>query len=287
MSQDKLLMLIIMLLILASVGLLSWVLAPLILQRYGKLAEKRATQASQNLDEMFIWVAYKKLILIFGLSPVLLGVGFYIASGNIALVFVGLVLGFIVPVTVIKMLDKQRKAKFYAQLPDALTSLTQSLKAGLSFIQALEIVGEELPAPMSQEFALLVKKYKMGVPLTESFEQLNKKMESEDLNLLTTAIMIAFETGGNLTDVFGHLNENIRKKNRVMEQLKTLTTQAMLQAKILAALPILFAILIYKMSPGFFDEMLKSDIGRLLLVWCVISEIIGAFLLSRLSNVEV
>jgi tight adherence protein B len=287
MSQDNLLKIAILLSTLSSVGLLTWALIPIISQRYEKLSEQRATKASYSLDEMFIWVAHKKLILIFGLSPIILGTAFFILFGNLALLLVGLALGFILPVTIINTLDKRRKRKFYTQLPDALTSLTQSLKAGLSFIQALEVVGEELAPPISQEFALLVKEYKMGVTLPESFERLNKKMGSDDLNLITTAILVAFETGGNLTEIFSHLNENIRRKNRVTDQLKTLTTQATLQAKILSALPVLFAILIFRLNPNFFDQMVSEEVGRALLAWCVISEVIGAFVLYRLSHIEV
>ncbi len=287
MNPDSLFKIFILLLTLSSVGLAAWALIPVVTQRYEKMSEQRATSASRSLDEMFIWVSHKKLILVFGLTPIILGITFFILLTNPFFILAGLALGFVLPMAVINILDKNRKKKFYSQLPDVLTSLSQSLKAGLSFIQALEIVGEELPVPSSQEFALLVKEYKMGVPLPESFEHLNKKMQSEDLNLITTAILIAFETGGNLTDIFSHLNENIRKKNKVIDQLKTLTTQATLQAKILSALPILFAILIFNMNPNFFDEMLISNVGRLLLIWCVVSELIGAFALNRLSKIEI
>ena len=287
MSQGNILIISILLATLGAVSLIAWAFIPDLMERYKKLSEKRAARASRSLDEMFIWVSHKKLILVFGLSPVILGIVFFTLFGNILLLVGGFVLGFILPMTVINILDKNRKKKFYAQLPDTLTSLTQSMKAGLSFMQALEIVAEELPAPVSQEFALLVKEHKMGVPLNESFERLNKKMESDDLNLITTAILIAFETGGNLTEIFSHLHENIRKKNRVSGQLKTLTTQATLQGKILTALPVMFAILIFKMNPGFFDQMLSSAMGRFLLIWCVISEVLGALMLKRLSHIEV
>lgn len=287
MSQDNLLKIAILVFTLSSAGLLAWALIPLIMHRYEKLSEQRAARASRSLDEMFIWVSHKKLILVFGLSPVILGTAFFILFGNLLLLLAGFAFGFILPMTVINIIDKNRKNKFYAQLPDILTSLTQSLKAGLSFIQALEILAEEMPPPASQEFALLVKEHKMGIPFQESFERLNKKMESDDLSLITTAVLIAFETGGNLTDIFTHLSENIRQKNRVMDQLKTLTVQATLQAKILSGLPVLFAILIFKLNPNFFDQMLASGTGRLLLVWCVISEVLGAMALNRLSHIEV
>lgn len=285
--NSSLLQIVIFIFSLGSVYLISQALIPVLSKRYEEVHRERAERASHSLEDMFIWVNEKKLILVFGLSPIILGAVFFILFGKPFLIGAGFAVGFILPMFVIKILEKKRKKKFYSQLPDALTSLTQSLKAGLSFLQALEVITEELPPPISQEFALLVKEYKMGVALKQSFENLNKKMGSDELNLITTAILVASETGGNLTEIFGHLNENIRQKNRITDQLKTLTTQARLQGVILSALPIVFAILIFKINPDFFDQMVRADIGRLLLVWCVISELIGAIILNKLSRIEV
>lgn len=127
----------------------------------------------------------------------------------------------------------------------------------------------------------------MGVPLETSFERLNKKMGSEDLNLMSTAILVARETGGNLTDIFTHLSENIRIRKRINDQIKTLTTQARWQGMIMSLLPIVFAFFVINTNKNFFDVMLESEVGRILLVWCVVSEIIGAVMLNRLSRVEV
>lgn len=267
-----------------SVVVLSQLFIPGLIGRYSKVSEERGKRAHNTLEEMYIWVNDNKLILTFGLTPIVLGVALYVVFYNPLLIIGGFAFGFIFPMMLINMLDKERKKKFYTQLPDAVTTLSQSLKAGLSFLQAVEVVAAELPVPISQEFSLLVKENKMGVPLKESFRRLNKKMESEDLEMITTAIMISFETGSNLTEIFNHLNENIREKNRVMDQLVTLTTQVRLQAKVLSALPIVFGFIIIKINPDFFDQMLSAEIGRFLLFWCVISEVIGTAILFRMSR---
>ncbi|MFC1805259.1 type II secretion system F family protein [Candidatus Omnitrophota bacterium] len=236
---------------------------------------------------MFVWVEARKLALYFALSPVILGMIFFFLFKNPALVFVGVAGGFILPMVVLKQLQKIRRKKFASQLVDALISLSQSLRAGLSLLQALEVVVEDLQPPISQELALVVKEHKMGVPLETSFENLNQKMASDDLNMMTTAIMVARETGGNLTDIFNHLSENIRIKKRINDQIKTLTTQARWQGMIMSGLPVVFAVFITNINPTFFETMLETDLGRGLLVWCVVSEVIGAVLLNRLSKIEV
>lgn len=281
------LQLLIFIFIAGSVTLIAQVLIPFFAERYKNVHERKAEQASESLDEMFVWIAQKKLILIFGLSPVVLSVVAFLMTGKSIAILIGFISGFILPSLAIKIIDSQRRKKFQTQLIDALTNLSQSLKAGLSFFQALEILTEEMSPPISQEFGLVLKEAKVGKSLEESFENLNKKMGSEDLNLMTTAILVARETGGSLPDVFESLAHNIRQKNRIAEQIKTLTTQARWQGIIMSILPVGFAAMVYKMDPTYFDLMLQTDMGRLLLIWCAISWVIGVYILRGLSKIEV
>lgn len=283
----SLLLILVLLFVFAAVTLIFYVALPVFYDKYSVKQKEEAQAANKRLEEMFLWIAYRKLILIFGLSPVIIGVVLYIVTTKIIFLFAGIFMGLVLPMFSIRYMERRRKKRFQAQLIDALNSLSQSLKAGLSFLQALEVLVEEMPAPMSQEMALVVKENKMGVSFEESFERLNKKMDSEDLNLMTTAILIARETGGNLTEVFNNLAENIRLKNKVMDQVKTLTTQARWQGVIMSLLPVVFGIVVYKINPTFFDIMWKSDIGRLLLLWCVVSEALGSFMLLKMSKVDV
>ena len=271
-----------------SVYLLTFILVPFLSRRYDNIHKQEVRRVSGKLEDMFVWVEEKKLMLYLALSPLFLGLILFILFRNVFVVFIGVIFGAVIlPMFLLKQLQKIRKAKFASQLVDALTSMSQSLKAGLSFLQSLEVIVEDMPSPMAQEIALVVKENKMGIPLEVSFERLNKKMESDDFNLVTTAILVARETGGNLTEVFTHLTENIRTRKRISDQVKTLTIQARYQGMIMSALPIFFAFFVHKMNAHFFDIMLESDTGRMLLIWCVISEIIGAYLLNRLSKVEV
>ena len=99
---------------------------------------------------------------------------------------------------------------------------------------------EEMPPPLSQEFGL--EEARMGMDLEESLGRLNKEMDSEDLNLMATAILVARETGGNLLEVFSRLSESIRQKSRIFEQIKSLAAQARWQGVIMSALPVVFSV---------------------------------------------
>jgi len=225
--------------------------------------------------------------MIYTLIPIsLAAVGFVMTHSVIGL-GVGLVLGSIIPPIVIKYMVIMRRYKFQGQLVDALMILSSALKAGMSLNQSVQILVEEMPAPMNEEFALVVRENNMGVPLEECLEHLRIRMPIDDLGLVTSAITVARETGGDLTEIFSQLVFTIREKIKLERKVRTLTVQGRLQGAIMGLLPIAFGAFIYKVNPENFDIMLSSPVGRMLLIWAVASEIIGIILIRKLSKVEV
>lgn len=273
--------------IFGSAGLIAWQCYPLWTNRLSRYQTKQVEQSAKKLDNMFLRVPAKKLFLIHTLTPLAAGaIGFFL-SGQM---FIGLIsagFGLILPTIVIKRLDAKRRMKFQEQLVDALMILTSSLKGGLGLLQSIETLVEEMPPPISQEFALVLRENKMGVLLNESLERLNKRMSSEELDLIVAAISVTRETGGNLARIFSQLVNTIREKNKLMGKVRTLTVQGKLQGAIMSFLPITFAFLVYSLSPGFFDIMLQNEQGRYLLGYAIISQLIGIFLISKFSKVEV
>jgi len=110
-----------------------------------------------------------------------------------------LLCGLIIPFMVIKKMEAMRKQKFGAQLVDGLTILSSSLKAGLSLQQSIEVLVEEMPPPIGQEFSLVLRQMQMGVSLEEAMYTLKKRMRLDELDIMVTAIMVARESGGDLT----------------------------------------------------------------------------------------
>lgn len=271
----------------SSAGLLVWQCFPLWAKRLGGYQEKKVRDSAKRLDNMFIRVPAKKLFLAHTLSPLALGIIGFLLTGQMLIALIAAALGLILPTIIIKMLDTQRRDKFQGQLVDGLMIMGSSLKGGLSLLQSIEALVEEMPAPISQEFALVLREHKMGTPLNESLERLNKGMRSDELNLIVNAISVARETGGNLPQIFAQLIHTIREKTKLLGKVKTLTTQGRLQGAIMCLLPIGFAVVVYSMNPGFFDIMLQYELGRILLGYAVISQLIGMFLIIKFSKVEV
>ncbi|MFC1657758.1 type II secretion system F family protein [Candidatus Omnitrophota bacterium] len=278
---------IIFLLTFASVVFLAFKLIPLLLKRYSQIQEIRMHEVTKQLDRMFIFTEKRKLFQIFMIVPLSLGLLGLILMRNPIGFIAGLLLGLAAPPTIIRTISGRRRNQFSSQLVDGLMLLSSSLKAGMSLNQSFEVLAEELPPPISDEFSLVMRENQMGVALEECLAHLKKRMPVDDLDLITTAIGISRETGGNLTEIFSQLVSTIREKKKLEDRVKALTVQGRLQGVIMGLLPIAFGIFIYFVNPENFKIMLQDKLGQGLLMWAVASEIIGVILIKKLSRVEV
>ena len=278
---------LILLLLFGSISLLAYQYIPYFLRRYGEVQKKRTDKVGSQLDQMFIFTERKRLVRIFTITPLSLGLlGFLMLHNPLGLLS-GVALGLIAPPIIIKNMSGNRRNKFASQLVDALMLLVGSLKAGMSLNQALEVLVEEMPAPISHEFALLVRENKMGVDMNDCFVHLKQRMPVEDLDLIATAIGIVRDTGGDLTEVLENLVSTIREKKKLYDRVRALTVQGRLQGYIMMVLPIAFSIFIYFVNPNNFQIMLQDKLGQTLLTWAIISEGIGIILIKKFSKIEV
>jgi len=277
----------ILLLLFGSISLLAYQYLPDLMRRYSEAQKKRTEKAGSQLDEMFIFTERKRLVRLFTVTPLTLGfLGFIIVQNPLGLV-IGVALGLVLPPIIIKNMAIARRHKFENQLVDALMLIVGSLKAGMSLSQAFEVLVEEMPAPISHEFALLVRENKMGVDLNDCLNHLKKRMPVEDLSLISTAIGIVRDTGGDLTEVLEKLVFTIREKKKLYDRVRALTVQGRLQGYIMMVLPVAFAIFLYFVNPQNFQIMLEDKLGQTLLTWAVISEGIGVILIKKLSRIEI
>jgi tight adherence protein B len=200
---------------------------------------------------------------------------------------VGFFLGLFIPHVVVRIMETRRKNKFASQLVDGIMVLSSSLKAGLSLLQSLEVLVEEMPPPISQELGLVVRENKMGVVLEDSLKSLNKRMGIEELELLVNALLVARETGGDLIKVFSRLTITIRDRQKLREKIKTLTLQGRLQGILMSALPFVFVAYVTTVNRSHFDIMLQTDNGRFLLILAVVLQAIGMFLIRKFSRIKI
>ena len=261
-------------------------IAPILFARYNQWQAKRVTSVTYSLEDSFIFLEKKKMMFL-SVSPlVLAGAGFFLFQNLLGLIM-GLLAGLALPTILTKVIRQRRLKAFQGQLVDSLMILSSSLKGGLSLVQAIEVLCEEMPPPISQEFGLILRENKWGVSLEESLRKLKKRMPLEEVNLMVSSILVARETGGELTRVFARLTETIRDNVKLKEKIATLTLQGRLQGVIMSLLPILFTVFMYKQNPEHFDIMLETDVGRILIGAAVLAQLMGMFLIKKISTPKV
>lgn len=277
---------IISLLVLGSVILIAYSIFPQVAEKMKNWQLKQESQVAKEMDKMFYDKIPQNITQFYFILPVVLAVLGYFFLKSYLFAVGGLIIGLAIPNFMLKMRIAARKNKFADQLLDGISLLISSLKGGLSLLQALEVVVEEMPAPISQEFGLVVRENKMGVAFEDSLAHLKKRMEIEDLNLVVSSILVARETGGDLTKVFSRLTTTIRDNRKLKESIKTLTFQGRMQAGIMSVLPFLFVAWVLSVNKNHFDIMLKNDMGRFLLVLAVVLQLVGMFLIRKFSIIK-
>jgi tight adherence protein B len=248
---------------------------------------KKVSQAEKQLEEMFVVVKREKLFLYYTLSPLMLAGAIFFLFNQPFFALIGGVVGFILPAFIIKHMEHRRKQKFQNQLVDGLMMISSSLKGGLSLLQAIEVLAEEMPAPISQEFGLILRENKMGLTLDDSLKRLNARMNIEELGLMITSILVARETGGDLTKVFSRLSNTIRDNRKLRENMRTLTMQGRLQGMVMSVLPFLFIWWVLTFNRHHFDIMLSTDKGRSLLIIAIVLQITGLVLIRKFSRIRI
>jgi len=227
------------------------------------------------------WIA---LCLGSTLASFLLGV--LAAHGLLSGLLLGAV-GLAVPQVVLQTRRDARRRRFNMQLPDALMLLTSALRAGYSFSQAVQTVAEELPPPLALEFRWVSGEVSLGVPLEVALGRVAARVQSPDLELVITAILIQLPLGGNLAEVLDAIAETIRERVRIAGEVQTLTAEGRLSAGLLIILAPALALALFLRNPSYFQPLLDSQTGHILIAGSVVGQIAGGLIIKRMVALDV
>ena len=150
--------------------------------------------------------------------------------------------------------------------------------------QAFTVLVEEMPPPISQEFSLVLKESRMGVNLDETLVHLKQRIPGDDVALFVTAVLVARETGGDITRIFGRLVETLRDRKKLRERIMTLTFMARMQGILMGMLPFMFGVLVYQMNPNYCRFFVTDPTGRIMLIVIAGLQTVGGVLFFRFSR---
>lgn len=236
------------------------------------------------------WRASEYLTLMMGLGVFSFFLG--LAIGKImgwSVLFVGVpcgIMGFQLPNLVLGFKKSSRQAAFQGQLVDTLGLISNSLKAGYSFLQAVEMTSREAPSPTREEFQRLVRENSLGMPIDEALEAMGKRLESDDFDLTVTVVLIQRQIGGNLAEILDSIAATIRERIKLIGTISALTAQGKMGGIVITALPTgLFGIM-YFMNPEVMGMLFESKLGWILIAIGFMMQGMGGFVIKNMLNVE-
>ena len=207
--------------------------------------------------------------------------------GRPVFVIVFAVPGSFIPSVVLKRTINKRLKTLNEQLGDTIAILSNAMKAGHSFFQAVDSVGSEITGPVADEFAKLQKEISLGVETETALENMAKRVGSDDLELMVTAVLIQRQIGGNLAEVLDNISGTIRQRIRAKGEIKTLTAQGRLSGLIIAILPFILAGIVTVMNPEQMKPLVTEPLGVAMVVAALVMELIGIVFIRKIINVEV
>jgi tight adherence protein B len=200
---------------------------------------------------------------------------------------VGALLGYFVPRIWVGRRISGRLNAFNKQLPDTITLLSNSLRAGSSFLQSIELVSRETPPPMGSEMGRVVREVNLGLGMDEALANMVRRIKSDDLDLMVTAIGVQQQVGGNLAEILDTIAFTIRERVRIKGEIRTLTAQGRYSGYLVAFLPIGIMITLNFINPEFMQPLFTELIGQALLALGAIMMSIGFFAIRKITDIKV
>jgi tight adherence protein B len=219
------------------------------------------------------------------------GVLVWFIAGRIVLVgMVGAIGGLFLPRLYVKREQGRRLVRFNDQLADMLNLMVNGLRAGYSTMQAMEAVSKELPPPISDEFRRVVQEMQLGIPMDIALDNLLRRIPSEDLDLVITAINVQREVGGNLAEILDTISYTIRERVRIKGEIRVLTSQVMYSGRFLSLLPLIVFAIIYLLNRDYMMTFFKKESGICgYIALAVAAGMIGSgyLVMNKLGDIEV
>ena len=230
-----------------------------------------------------------------GLPVLFFLIGFVMPSFQSIIALLGaLILGFLLPRMWLARRKASRLSAFNKQLPDTITLVANALRAGSSFLQAIELVVRESRPPVSTEFSRVIREVNLGLPFDQAMENMVRRVRSDDFELMATAINIQHSVGGNLAEILDSIAYTIRERVRIKGEIRTLTAQQRLSGYVVGLLPFGLAGFIFLAAPTFFDPMFDPKVavaglpaGIIILGFGVLMMMIGFFFIQKIVDIEV
>ena len=217
------------------------------------------------------------------------GIAYFIGGRNPISFLIGAVVGYFIPGFYVRRQKARRLSKFNEQLGDMINLMVNGLRAGYSTMQAMEAVSKELPPPICDEFHRVVQEMQVGIPMEAALDNLLRRIPSEDLDFLVTAINVQREVGGNLAEIMDTISFTIRERVKIKGEIRVLTAQVRASGTLLSLVPVFLALIIWFIDPTYIMSFMDDGpvCGAAIAGLVLIMIGLGYFIMQRIADIEV
>lgn len=211
----------------------------------------------------------------------------WLIGGNFLVHLLLLIVGICTPIYFLKSMTSRRQAAFNAQIVDALTMMTSSLRTGFSILRSMQIIAQEMRPPISYEFQRVINEANIGRPMEDALRGVVKRTKSYDFDLVVTAIVTQIQIGGNLAEILEVIVKTLRERSRIRGEVKALTAEGRISGIILVSLPIVMAMILVAANKPYISLLITEPIGQYMIITGVIMQIIGALIIKKMLTIDI
>ncbi len=246
-----------------------------------------ASEVEASLADLFIFINMRQVAGISVLAVLAVPLLTFVVSQNLFFAALGVPVSLLLPRMLVRRMQRKRLLAIEDQMPDALLMMSSALRAGASFPMALESVVSESRPPISQEFDLLMREVRLGVDLMDALRNMEKRIPVPDFLMVTAAITISREVGGNLAETLESVARTLREKHQMEGKIRALTAQGKMQGLVMTGLPLFLIMVLNHMEPVAMAPLFNSPIGWGTLAVIAVMELLGYKAIAKITNIDV
>ncbi len=278
---------VILLLSFGSISLVGYALLSSGSSAWAGYADGFATTAESNLNRLFLFADAKRIFAGYVLLLVGVPVALWVLGQPPVIIVVAVIALLMLPRWMFARLAAKRARRINEALPDALAQISGAMRAGATFTTAMQSMVEEQTGPLGQEFSLLLREQRLGARLEDALDNLGERVQTEEMDLVISAALIAQEVGGNLAEILGRLSDTIRRKLEMEGKIRALTAQGIMQGRVVTALPFLILGALVFMEPEATRPIYTGLLG-----WCFLGtmfalQFVGGFMIRKIVRIEI
>jgi len=194
--------------------------------------------------------------------------------------------GFLIPPILLQRAKNKTQLMFTKQLGEALVIMGNAVRGGFSFRQSMDGVAKDMIPPISTEFAKTIREINYGISMEKALNNMAERVKNPDLDLLVCAVLISSQVGGNMSDIMDTIASTIKDRIRIKQEIRVLTASGRMSASVIGLLPIFIILILMLISPSYFSGFFNTTMGVIMAVVCVLMELIGFFLIRKVSDVK-